>query len=179
MGLPLGGCGCGTTTYVSPAQTPVQQYAAPAPMATHDHNTATAGGAGNGVRDPQQAQQWLDYIKAQVVPKFSDFDAAVAAGYKRNVASGNDPMQHYIHDRMFSISDPNNVTYPASLMYDFDKGGKPVLSGIMISAKPGMTLPDFGAGAWHTHPADDRVNMHVWFDKTVEGGAFENNSGMV
>jgi len=135
-------------------------------------------GTGPGVRDAAQASTWLDKVK-QGVARFQDFDVAKAQGYTRNPASGGDAIQHYIHSAANGRADAGDLNFPATLMYKTDTGGKPRLVGVMLTGNPDRPLPDFGAGAWHRHPGDNNVHMHVWFDKTVNQGAFENNLGYV
>lgn len=178
------GGGAAQNAYIGkqPAQSAVQQI----PMNGSSHDHAGMGGAagadgktvGAGIRDPQRAEQWLNQIR-QSVARFSDVNQARAAGYKLNVEGGTGADQHWINDQVFATGDARNVALPATLMYRFDANGRATLTGIMISARPGTPRPDFGAGDWHKHPDDNQLHMHVWFDKTVQQGAFENYTGTI
>ena len=127
-------------------------------------------GKGPGVRDAGKAQYWLNTIK-QATARFASIDAARAAGYVPNPASPD----HMLNRAVNRTGNPNKLGLPATLMYD--NNGR--LIGAMLSANPNQKLPDFGAGAWHRHPADDKVHMHIFFNKSVQGGAFENNTGFI
>jgi len=134
-----------------------------------------------GVRDPAAATRNLGIIK-QSLARFTDINQAIAAGYRYNPDGGSEGgLQHWINPAVFSTGDPSNVGLPATLMYQFDSAGKATLAGTMISVDPKkFAVPDYGAGAWHTHPDDPQLNMHVWLDgRSIEQGAFGNNSGMV
>lgn len=188
---PVTGCGCGSGPALA---APVQQGAAAAAatsampyvptagdMGSHGHSVAAGTGGiddGPGVRDASLAEQWRQYLWSQV-SRFASLSDAQAAGYHRNPSSGSDPLQHYIHDGVFKAGDAGNFAWPATLMYRHNADGTATLAGVMISARPGTQRPDFGAGAWHRHPGDDYAHMHVWFDKGVHQGAFENNTGVI
>lgn len=134
-------------------------------------------GVGPGIRDRARAQQSLAQIQ-QAVARFADFSAATSLGYKRNPASGYDKVQHYINDEFNRAGNNDNVANPATLLYD-QSVAPSRLVGVMLSADPNRPLPDFGAGAWHRHPGDDNVHMHIWFDRSLDDGAFENNTGYI
>ena len=193
MNIPSG-CGCGSTAATKPSTSTTTTTGFIAPAAGFDPsqlslvttprgNTGGGGGAGDaaGVRDPAAAQRNLGVIK-QSLARFTDIRQAVAAGYRYNPDGGSEGgLQHWINPAVFSTGDPSNVGLPATLMYQLDSAGRASLAGAMISVDPKRhAVPDYGAGAWHTHPDDPQLNMHVWLDgRGIEQGAFENNAGMV
>lgn len=184
MGMALGSCCCRVqqrTAMASAAPTQVHaSQMAGAGAAQVPTMPWSANGVGGPVRNANSAAHWLEYIKRETTARFGNFAAAQAAGYKRNPASGEDSIQHYIHDGVFKVSDATRqLEMPATLMYRHEQDGSKTLVGVMLSAKPGTQLPDFGAGSWHRHGADDRLNMHVYFDKGVQQGAFEDDTGTV
>jgi hypothetical protein len=167
-----------TDTTAGAAHTHGSQPAGGTPAAPpHAHGGTTDHAHGPGVvkdgkskgihkvRNKKKAKAELKRIEAQIKKQFPTQAAAEAAGY---VHKGKFPDQHWNYQGTFgsdAIGDHSgayDLSRPGSLMYN--KKGQ--LIGVMIVAKAGEKLPDYGAGKWHNHGGGTAM-IHVWFDKPL------------
>ncbi len=141
-------------------------------MAAPDFAPAAAGSHGSAnpheVRNVDRARYFQAMIRDEVLRRFPDVDALVAAGYRPTMEGINGPVHFTLGG--YTNPDPNqpdggvsDFSRPFSVMVEDGK-----VTGVMLRAPEGEV--DLGAGEWHTHGEEGGGSplMHVWFDKPLD-----------